>query len=89
MAESRYNRLDNQSPVQSQLQTEDLKIPTSAFDFSRIHSGNAIIGALIPVDCFDVVPGEKISISMANLLEFRNPTTRQLLNSFRVYFHAY
>lgn len=89
MAESRYNRLDNQSPIQSQLQNEDLKIPSSAFDYSCIHSGNAIIGALIPVDCFDVIPGEHISISMANLLEFRNPTTRQLLNSFRVYFHGY
>ena len=89
MAESRYNRLDNQSPTQSQLQNEDLRIPRSAFDFSTIHSGNAIIGSLIPVDCFDVVPGENISISMANLLEFRNPTTRQLLNGFRVYFHGY
>ena len=54
MAESRYNRLDNQSPTQSQLQNEDLRIPRSAFDFSTIHSGNAIIGSLIPVDCFDV-----------------------------------
>lgn len=89
MAESRYNRLDNQSPTQTQLQNEDLHIPSSAFDFSTIHSGNAIIGALIPVDCFDVVPTERISISMSNLIEFRNPTTRQLLNGFRVYFHAY
>lgn len=89
MAEQRYNRLDNQSPTQTQLQNQDLNIPRSAFDFSTIHSGNALIGALIPVDCFDVVPNEDISISMSNLLEFRNPTTRQLLNGFRVYFHGY
>lgn len=89
MAESRYNRLDNQAPVQTQLDNSNLSIPRSAFDFSTIHSGNALMGAVIPVDCFDVVPGEDISISMANLLEFRNPTTRQLLNGCRVYFHCY
>lgn len=89
MAESRYNRLDNQSPIQTKLDNTDLQVPRSVFDFSTIHSGNALFGALIPVDCFDVVPNEDISISMSNLIEFRNPTTRQLLNGCRVYFHAY
>lgn len=88
MAESRYNRLDNQSPVQTHIQNEDLNFPSSAFDFSTIHSGNAQIGAVIPVDCFDVTPHESVSISMSNLIEFRNPTSRNILNGFRVYFHA-
>lgn len=86
---NRFQRLDNQSPVQNQLETTDLNVGRSAFDFSTIHSGNTIFGALTPVDCFDVVPNEDISISMANYLEVRNPTTRPLLNGARVYYHAY
>lgn len=89
MAEARYNRLDNQSPTQTQLENTDLNVGRSAFDFSKVTTGNALIGALIPVDCFDVVPNEDISISLNAYLEFRNPTTRQLLNGFRVYFHGY
>lgn len=89
MAEKRYNRLDNQSPVQSQVENTKLDVKRSAFDFSTIHSGNALPYALIPVDCFDVVPGENISISLANVVEFRNPTTRQILNGCRIYYHSY
>lgn len=89
MANERYNRLDNQAPVQTALNNRDLSIPRSAFDFSAMHSGSALMGALTPVDCFDVVPGEDISISLAAFLELRNPTVRPLLNSCRVFFHAY
>lgn len=89
MADSRYNRLDNQAPVQTQLKATDSPVGRSAHDWSCIHNGNAIIGALHVVDCFDVVPNEDIDISLAALLEFRNPTTRQLYNGFRVFFHAY
>lgn len=89
MADSRYNRLDNQAPAQSQLKATDSPVGRSAHDFSCIHNGNAIIGALHVVDCFDVVPNEDIDLSLSALLEFRNPTTRQLYNGFRVFFHAY
>lgn len=89
MANSRYNRLDNQAPVQTALKADDVNVGRSAHDFSCIHNGSAIIGAVIPVDCFDVVPNEDIDINLASVLEFRNPTTRQLLNGFRVFFHAY
>ena len=89
MAYSRYNRLDNQAPVQTQLKATESPVGRSAHDWSCIHNGNAIIGALHVVDCFDVVPNEDIDYSLAALLEFRNPTTRQLYNGFRVFFHAY
>ena len=89
MADSRYNRLDNQAPAQTQLKATDSPVGRSAHDWSCIHNGNAIIGALHVVDCFDVVPNEDIDLSLAALLEFRNPTTRQLYNGFRVFFHAY
>lgn len=89
MANSRYNRLDNQAPVQTALKADDVSVGRSAFDFSCIHNGSAILGALVPIDCFDVVPNEDIDLSLATVLEFRNPSTRQLLNGFRVFFHAY
>lgn len=86
---NRFDRLNNQAPAQIQLEKNTSPVGRSAHDYSYIHSGNAIIGAVIPVDCFDVVPNEDLQINLASLLEFRNPTTRQLLNSCRVYFHAY
>lgn len=89
MANARYNRMDNQSPAQSQLKANDVNVGRSAFDFSHNHVGQALMGALIPVDCFDVVPNEDIDISMQALLTLRNPTTRQLYNGCRVFFHAY
>lgn len=89
MANSRYNRLDNTAPVQTALKADDSPVGRSVHDFSCIHNGNALIGALHVVDCFDVVPNEDIDLSLSALLEFRNPTTRQLFNGFRVFFHAY
>lgn len=86
---NRFNRLDNTAPVQKELEADSVNVGRSAHDFSCIHNGNALMGALIPVDCFDVVPNEDIDLSLAALVEFRNPTTRQLFNGFRVYFHAY
>lgn len=86
---NRYQRLDNQAPAQSQLNASKPDVSRSAHDFSTVHSGNTLLYAVTPVDCFDVVPGEDLSISMANYLEFRNPSVRPLLNGFRVYFHAY
>ena len=86
---SRYERMDNGSPVQQALKSDEVAVGRTAFDFSRIHVGNALIGALIPVDCFDVVPNEDIDLNLISLLEFRNPTVRQIYNGFRVFFHAY
>lgn len=85
----RFDRLDNQAPVQKQLDASNVDVSRSAFDFSFVHSGNTLPYMLTPVDCFDVVPNEDISMSIADLVEFRNPTVRPLLNGFRVYFHAY
>lgn len=89
MADSRYNRFDNQAPVQTALKADDVSVGRSAFDWSCIHNGNALVGALVPVDCFDVVPNEDIDYSISAMVELRNPTTRQLFNGFRVFFHTY
>lgn len=85
---NRYNRLDNSSPVQQELKSDKKVVPSSAHDLSHIHNGNAIFGALTPVCVIDTVPSQKVDINLSALLEFRNPTTRQLFNSARVYFHA-
>lgn len=86
---SQFRRLDNQAPVQSQLDVTDPSVGRSKFDFSHIHSGNAIIGALTPVLNMEVVPNEDIDINLDALITIRNPLTRPLLNGMRVYFHGY
>lgn len=90
MADARYNRLNNQAPAQSQLEVEDRNdVGRSVFDFSHIHNGNTLLGLLAPVLTMEVVPNEDIDIDLAALIELRNPTTRNLLNNCRVYFHGY
>ena len=89
MADARFNRMNNQAPAQTQLDSSDPKVGRSAFDFSFIHSGNTEYGLVAPVDCFDVVPNEDIDIELSALLELRNPLVRNILNGTRVYFHAY
>lgn len=85
----KYQTLDNQAPVQSELDSSKLHVGRSAFDFSHVHSGNALIGSLIPVLNMEVVPNEDVDINLAALIELRNPLTRPLLNGMRVYFHGY
>ena len=89
MADARFNRMNNQAPAQTQLDSSEPKVGRSAFDFSFIHSGNTEYGLVAPVDCFDVVPNEDIDIELSALLELRNPLVRNILNGTRVYFHAY
>ena len=86
---NRYSRLDNQSPAVKAMEENNVNVGRSAHDCSHIHNGNALIGALTPVLSMEVVLNEDIDINLASLIEFRNPTTRQLFNSFRVYFHGY
>lgn len=86
---ARYNTLDNQAPVQQELKASDPKVGRSAFDYSHVHCGTALVGALTPVLCMEVVPNEDIDINLNALVQIRNPLTRPLLNGMRVYFHGY
>lgn len=88
MANIRFDRFDNGNPAENDMKAKSPSVPMSAFDFSMTHCGNTMIGLFAPIDCFDVVPREKIQMSATALLEFRNPTTRQIMNGFRVYFHS-
>lgn len=89
MPNTRYDSFDNENVGQkTQLGKDKKPIPRSAHNFSFTHSGNTLFGLLAPIDCFDVVPNESIDMSITALLEFRNPTTRRLLNGFRVFFHS-
>ena len=89
MANSRYDRMNNQAPAQTQLEASKPNVGRSAFDFSCIHSGNTMYGLVAPVDCFDFVPNEDIDIDISALVELRNPLLRNILNGSRVYFHCY
>lgn len=89
MADTRYNRFDNQSPVETQLRADDVSVPRSAHDCSFIQNGTALIGALFPLKPIWYVPNEDFDISLSAVFEFRNPTVRQLYNGFRVFFNVY
>lgn len=89
MSDIRYNRFDNQSPAESQIKADDVSVGRTAFDWSWIQNGNAMIGQLFPLKPIWCVPNEDISLSLSSNFEFRNPTTRQLYNGFRIFFSAY
>lgn len=85
---SRYDAFDNGAPTEDRLKFSTKNVGRSAHDFSMTHIGNTLLGAIVPVDCFDVVPSESLDINIAAILDFRNPTTRKLYNGFRVFFHT-
>lgn len=89
MSDIRYNRFDNQSPAESQIKADDVSVGRTAFDWSWIQNGNAMIGQLFPLKPIWCAPNEDISLSLSSNFEFRNPTTRQLYNGFRIFFSAY
>ena len=85
---TRYDSFDNGAPTEDRLKFSKTNVGYSAHNFSCTHAGNYVLGMLAPVDCFDVVPTEKLDMSISAVLEFRNPTTRKLFNGFRTFFHC-
>lgn len=82
------SRLDNQAPVLNKLENESPRVSRSVFNYSHVHSGTAMIGALTPVLTMETVPNEDIDINLSALVSLRNPLVRPLLNGMRVYFHG-
>lgn len=85
---TRYDSFDNGAPTEDRLKFSKTNVGYSAHNFSCTHAGNYVLGMFAPVDCFDVVPTEKLDMSISAVLEFRNPTTRKLFNGFRTFFHC-
>lgn len=85
---NRYDSFDNGAPTEDRLKFSKTNVGYSAHNFSCTHAGNYVLGMLAPIDCFDVVPTEKLDMSVSAVLEFRNPTTRKLFNGFRTFFHC-
>ena len=85
---NRYDSFDNGAPTEDRLKFSKTNVGYSAHNFSCTHAGNYVLGMLAPIDCFDVVPSEKLDMSISAVLAFRNPTTRKLFNGFRTFFHC-
>lgn len=85
---NRYDSFDNGAPTEDRLKFSKTNVGYSAHNFSCTHAGNYVLGMLAPIDCFDVVPTEKLDMSISAVLEFRNPSTRKLFNGFRTFFHC-
>lgn len=86
---AKYDRMNNQSEPEKQMDSTKPKVGRSVFDNSHLHSGNAIIGALIPVLNMEVLPNEDIDVNLNALIQLRNPLVRPIYNGMRVYFHGY
>lgn len=85
---ARFDRMDNGSPAEQEMQARSPSVGRSAHNFSTSVAGTSLLGMLVPIDCFDVVPTESIQMNIDAQIEFRNPTVRPLLNGFRTYFHV-
>lgn len=71
------------SNASSQFFVSDLKLPKvsrSKFNRSRTHTGTGKIGALYPVYCKDVLPGDKIKVNVGDLVHFEGLLAPQLSN---------
>lgn len=86
---AKYDRMDNQSEPEKQLDSTKPRVGRSVFDNSHLHSGNAVIGALVPILNMEVLPNEDIDINLNALIQLRNPLVRPIYNGMRVYFHGY
>lgn len=85
---NRYSIYKNDSPVDSYLRNQDLAVPRSKHNFSKTKVGQILPYMYAPVDCFDVVPGEQITIDVASYLSLRSPSNRELLNGCKVMFEC-
>ena len=77
------------APSKSQDEIEQVGAPRSAFNFSRMHYCNGIIGALMPIDVIKTLPNEDYEIGYDVVAKYRNPLVRQLKNGMRIYVHTY
>lgn len=79
MAHHKLNYMSNSS----NFFVSDLKLPKvsrSKFNRSRTHTGSGKIGALYPVYCKDMLPGDKIKVNIGDLLHFEGLLAPQLSN---------
>lgn len=65
------------------------KSPRSVFNLSRLYSTTMDIGALVPVDCLKVLPGDKMTLSNDILVMGFNPTVKRMLDKCTIYVHYY
>lgn len=90
---SQQVRFDNGSSpraVENHNDYDDLKsVPRSFFNLSRLYSTTVDIGALVPVDCIKVVPGDEVELSQDLFVMGLNPLVKRMLNGCTIYTHVY
>lgn len=85
----RFTNQNNTAPVQKAQENQEIKVPSSAFDFSGVHSTTGLIGAIIPIDLIETVPRETHKLSVDLLALSSNPIVRRYLGSMRIYVHSF
>lgn len=86
---NRYNRIDGTAPITDVAEMTRPNVPSSVFDYSCTKYGTTQIGALIPIDVMETIPGETYDINYNAMIEISNPLVRKLFNGYTAYIHTY
>lgn len=77
------------APVSQTVNADKANVPKSYFDLSRVRQFNGIIGAVMPFDVIETIPGDSFDLNYLCLVTSRNPLVRELRNGMTVCIHAY
>lgn len=86
---SKFDSLDNSSPVLQDLRSSFVNCPLSKHDLSYTKNMSLIPGAITVVDCKKMLPNERYEVNFNALLQSMNPLARPSLTGWRLYFHTF
>ena len=66
----------------------NISIPRSRFKQDFNHSFDMFHGDVVPVDCFEVVPGDEFSYECASLIRMSTPVV-PIMGNIKAYYHAF
>lgn len=87
-----YNvpNLDNKDRIeQSELNRDFANVPRSGFPLDMVHTTTMSEGALVPLDCFPVMPTDSVSLANDVMVSVVNPFVDRMFSGMRLYVHYY
>lgn len=83
------NTLDNQNRADVLEANSRPYVPRSVFDLSNVNIFTGEMGALIPCDLLEVVPGDSVDLSNQVLVTISNPLVQRMLSGAKIVTHTY
>lgn len=82
-------RLDNGTNPNGLYKDDKEKVPRSYFDISRLTTTTGELGALIPMDLVETLPGDSFELGNEILIISANPMVRRVISQFDIFVHYY